>query len=373
MRDPAQPPRTPVPAVILSDARTGSLRIAGLALVDRLVVALHRAGCRPITVVWDQEPPALPGSRALGIAVGLTGVMPPLSGPTVLADAGVLATTDDLRRVRELGGYLTDGKGVALPIGRAEAWRGSVEASLDGECAVPARGVVARVTDDTSAEIAERALWRSMGSPSDGWVDTWFNRPLSRWITKVLVHTRVTPNQVTVGSTAIGLGAAGCFMQGTHDASVYGALLLQAAAMVDCVDGELARVMFKETTAGKWLDLGLDQVVHVAVFATIAAGLARQGSAAPLFWLGLSAVLGALISFGLVVRGWRRLRRQPNPRLERLLDLMCTRDFTVLLLALALVDGLEWFLWMAGTGVHGFWLLVLAFEHRTLGPDRRSP
>lgn len=359
-----------MPAVILGDARTGGMRIAALPLIDRLVVALHRGGCSPVNLALAGDIPDLPRSRALGIPVTRIGGVPALNGPTVMADAGLLVTAGDVRRIRERGGRLADAQGKLLPIGKAEAWRGSIDASIEGEAAVRAEGLAVRVTDEASARAAERALWRSLGSSSDGWVDKWFNRPLGRGLTKLLVHTPVTPNQVTLVSTAIGLAAAACFAQGTHGMNVLGGVLLQGAASVDCVDGELARVMFKETPGGKWLDLGLDQVVHVAVFAAIAMGLANQGSAAPLLGLGLSAVLGAVISFGVVVRGWQRLRRRPNPQLERLLDLMCTRDFTALVLALAMIDRLEWFLWMAGTFVHGFWLLVLLLEQRTAASDK---
>ena len=39
------------PVVLVCDARTGSLEIAGLTVIDRLVVTASRAGCAPITIM----------------------------------------------------------------------------------------------------------------------------------------------------------------------------------------------------------------------------------------------------------------------------------------------------------------------------------
>jgi hypothetical protein len=71
-----------------------------------------------------------------------------------------------------------------------------------------------------------------------------------------------------------------------YSAGIIGAILLQASALIDCVDGEVARIAFRESPMGKWIDITLDQVVHIAVFAAIAFGLWRQGSDARVLWLG---------------------------------------------------------------------------------------
>jgi phosphatidylglycerophosphate synthase len=139
------------------------------------------------------------------------------------------------------------------------------------------------------------------------------------------------------------------------------------------VDGDLARVLFKESTFGKWLDLGGDQVVHVAVFGAIAVGLVQNGQSPHGLWLGLSAVLGAVLSFAVVVRGMRRPPDHPNGLLSRLIDSATNRDFSVLILILAGVGRLGWFLWMTAIGSHLFWMtaLVLQLSSRAEGPRAR--
>ena len=55
------------------------------------------------------------------------------------------------------------------------------------------------VTGDESASAAERALFRSLRKPQDGWTSRWLNRYVSLTLSRWLVKTNLTPNQVSVG------------------------------------------------------------------------------------------------------------------------------------------------------------------------------
>lgn len=353
-----------IPAVIYCDPPIGSIRIAALTLLDRLVVALHRGGCGTIHVVCPGLVPGLRRAGALGIPVQIAATAPQISGPVLVAGCAVLIQPVDVKLILGKDGRLCDSAGVVLPVGVSvglPAASCEVEAALANVPVVRALGVAGRVDDRESAMRMERKLWASLGSASDGVVDTCFNRPLGRVLSKLLIHTPVTPNQVTVVSALVGLASAWFFAQGNYMAGIIGAILLQCSALIDCVDGDIARVVFKESPIGKWLDLGLDQVVHVAVFATLAVGLHRAGVDAPVVWLGVSAVAGAVISFPVVVRA-RRLATAEDTRLEKFIDAASTRDFTALILFLAVIGHLEWFLWLTGITVHIFWVTALVLQ-----------
>ena len=353
----------PIAALILCDPIAGSLRIAALTLLDRLVVALHRAGCSPIRILCPGELPSLQRSTALGISVEVVSAAPAMSGPVLLADCQLLVQPADVLAVIRQRGRLADAAGQPLTLGLVESFvTGEVEGALKGLVPVRAVGVAGRVESRESAVAMERRLWASLGSSSDGVVDTYFNRPLGRFLSKILIHTPVTPNQVTVVSALIGLVSAWFFAQGNYTAGIIGALLLHLSALVDCVDGDIARVVFKDSPIGKWLDLGLDQVVHVAVFATLAVGLSRAGADAPVVWLGISAVVGAVISFPVVVRARRLSNKDLDTKLEKFIDAASTRDFTALIVFLAVISRLEWFLWLTGITVHIFWITALIMQ-----------
>lgn len=353
-----------IPALIFCDPSSGPIRIAAMTLLDRLVIAVHRGGCGPIHVVCSGTLPALNRSTALRIAVQTTTTAPVISGDVLVADCRLLVQAGDIKAVIAQRGRLVTAGGEALPVGMvdgASILASDVEAMLASRPAIRASGVAGRVADAVSAKAMERRLWASLGSSSDGVVDTYFNRPLGRFLSKVLIHTRVTPNQVTVVSALVGLVSAYYFAQGNYQAGIIGAILLQLSALIDCVDGDIARVVFKESPIGKWLDLGLDQVVHVAAFATMALGLHRAAVDAPVMALGISAVAGAVISFPVVVRA-RRLSTAEDSKLEKFIDAASTRDFTALILFLAVIARLEWFLWLTGVTVHIFWITALALQ-----------
>jgi len=190
------------------------------------------------------------------------------------------------------------------------------------------------------------------------------SRPLGRYLSKILIRAPFSPNQVSIVSALIGI-LSGWFFAGGNFIS--GALLLQFSAIIDCVDGDLARVLYKESRLGKWLDLVGDQFVHIAVFAGISFGLARSDPALPALALGTSAVLGTIISFAVIVLFMRRKNGRKSSGVEKLIDATTNRDFSLLVLLLAIAGKLDLFLWMAGLGVHLFWIIAICLQWQDTG------
>lgn len=363
-------------AWVFTDPDRSGLEVASLTVLDRMLVALHRAGYGDISVVHTDRLP-LPRTRradALGIRYVRVSSVPAGSGLVLAARAEVLVQTGDIRRLGSRPGRLVGRGGELLPIGIVEGSAGNWEAALADLPVVPAEGVACRVRDREEAISASRDLWNSLTSSSDGWVDRVFNRPVGRPLARWLSRTWVTPNQISVASVLLGVVAGGMFALGQHAWLIAGALLFQLSAVLDCVDGDVARVVFKESPLGKWLDLVGDQVVHVSVFAGIATGLLARDSTVPAGWLGVIAVAGALLSFGVVLRGMKRSREKGgDQRLARLLDAATNRDFSVLVLILSLADRLEVFLWLAAVGSHLFWMMLAWLQRKAwVTPDRRG-
>jgi phosphatidylglycerophosphate synthase len=359
-------------AVIFACQQWAGLEVAGLTLLDRLIVAVYRAGAGPITIVTSGASlPRLQRTAALGIAFKVETQVPKSPGPALIASADVLVHAAELRRCLVANAALLAPNGRPLPVGVSSSFQRGMDGALDQAPRVRAETVACMVTDLASARAAEAALWRSMTSSSDGFVDKIFNRPCGRPLSKLLVQTPISPNAVSVASILVGVGAACCFGQGQYILAVLGAILFQLSAILDCVDGDLARVLFKESWLGKWLDLAGDQVVHAAVFTGVAVGVYRSGAGAEVLWLGASAVVGALISFAVVVRGMRT-RASGGARLQRLIGAATNRDFSVLVLILAVAQQLKLFLWMAAIGSHAFWVLALSLQRTARPEDRRS-
>ena len=337
-----------VPAVVLCDSTWTRLQVAGLGLLDRLVITLHRAGCAPIIVECSGTEP-LERAQALGIDAIFVPVVPELDTPALIVTGGVLVESRDVERVIQRSGQLISASGTPLP----------VQMSTSDPPPVTAGGVAVAINDRASAEQAERQLWRSLRSNADGLVDRYFNRPVGRILSKALVNTPISPNHVSIVSILIGVASGWLFAQG---AFLFAAIVLQICAIIDCVDGDLARALFKQSALGKWLDLGGDQVVHFAVFAGIGIGVARVNPSVPALALGGSAAIGVLLCFAVVVRGMKMPAERRSQLLGKIVDATANRDFSVLLLILALIGKMEWFLWLAGIGIHVFWMLMLILQ-----------
>ena len=351
------------PAVLVCDARTGSLEIAGLTALDRLVVTAHRAGCAPIFLVGESRL-RLARAEALGIAVTHVrdvSAFEEIREPMLWIESTVLVEVRDLENVVAMSGQLISAESGPLPVGMKVAEPKPIIAGA----------VAMLISDATSAAAAERKLWASLTSSADGLVDRFFNRPLGRPLSKLLVRTPISPNQVSVISILIGLASAWFFARGNFLA---GAVVFQLCAIVDCVDGDLARALFKQSRLGKWLDLGGDQIVHGSVFAAIGLGVARLDPTIPALALGASAALGVLLCFAVIVRALRQPSSLRSPLLNKLLDATANRDFSVLLLFLAIFGRMDLFLWMAGIGIHVFWmaLLVLLSSRATASMSRAA-
>jgi phosphatidylglycerophosphate synthase len=343
-----------VPAILNCVTETAGLQIAGLSVLDRLVVTAGRAGCTPIFLI-AKTAPSLPRACELGIETTLTATMPKLEEPALLIEGGVLIEPADLKQVIEREARLVTADGNPLP----------VKLTVPDAPPVTAGKVAGPVDDAVSAREAARRLWASVGSSADGIVDRLLNRPLGRYLSKILVRAPFSPNQLSIVSTLIGMFSGWLFAAGSF---ISGALVLQLSAIIDCVDGDLARVLYKESRLGKWLDLVGDQFVHLAVFAGIGVGVARTNPASPALALAISAALGVIISFAVVVRFMQRKSGGKSSRLEKLIDATTNRDFSILVLALAVVGRLDLFLWMAGIGVHLFWVIALYLQRQS--PER---
>ena len=108
----------------------------------------------------------------------------------------------------------------------------------------------------------------------DGFYSTFVVRRLSKPLTRAALRLGLSPNAVTLGSFAIGLGAAGAFALGYRWALVLGAVLLQLSLVVDCVDGEVARATRRFSALGAWLDASTDRVKEYLAYAGLAIGAA---------------------------------------------------------------------------------------------------
>jgi phosphatidylglycerophosphate synthase len=104
---------------------------------------------------------------------------------------------------------------------------------------------------------------------TENWLDRVFYRPIGFKIALLLRNTPITPNLVTIIS--IFVGVAGCLLFYPNDAlwiNLIGFFLLVVANILDCVDGQLARITGIKSEIGRILD-GFCGDVWFATFYTV--------------------------------------------------------------------------------------------------------
>jgi phosphatidylglycerophosphate synthase len=346
--------------------------IAGLPLVRRIVLAAERAGFERILV----HPRACPEPRLLaGTAAARLDADTPMASRArlVLVPANVLPQARWLRALREMP---LDPETLAVDSSlTAVVESAGIDEVLRSAQAVDAQDLITALSlrlarasgagdpagrfalgGAAGAPAAEDWLLRSLIKDTEGFMSRHVERRISLAITRRLVGTRITPNQMTLVSLTIGLLGAPFFLSAEPLLQIVGSLLFLTHSILDGCDGELARLKFQESVSGARLDFWGDNLVHVAVFGCMAGGWAMaEASLWPLV-LGALAITGTGASAYLVAHrdGGAAAAGPPG----RLADAVANRDFIYLVLVLACFGRAHWFLIPVALGTPIFMMLV---------------
>ncbi|HUU00029.1 MAG TPA: CDP-alcohol phosphatidyltransferase family protein [Myxococcota bacterium] len=168
----------------------------------------------------------------------------------------------------------------AAAIGKI-AWRAPLKSriNLPGVEIVPGGGLCSRVSNRYELKRAKRVLLDGLRKPVeiDGLVGYHVMRPVTLKIVGLLARTRLLPNHLTIISMLIGLAGAAMVALGDMALAAAGAGLYFAACFFDCLDGELARLKYKHSYLGAWLDTLSDDIQTFFFTGAMGVYLMRQG------------------------------------------------------------------------------------------------
>ena len=170
-----------------------------------------------------------------------------------------------------------------------------------------------------------------METPYDGFVSRHLNRRVSRPVARLLSHTPVTPNQVSVASLGVALGSFFAFAYGQH---IVGALLAQGSSIADGVDGDLARLKSMTSAFGGFMDAILDRYADALILLGLTIWAADDGSTR--VWLaGFWALTGSFA----VTYTRARIEGAPRDLFDRGITSVASRDVRLFIVMVGALSG----------------------------------
>jgi phosphatidylglycerophosphate synthase len=316
---------TRIAALILSDPRNDTV-FAGMGLTERAVrtaaragaAHIHIAGARPaditlagtlrqrgISVTWNlsEKQPFASAPRAGKLLVVRAGTIAEPRAVKALSaldvndgDAVLMVDQSEMtyRRVQVAGGRVTsvfaDGNasslGIALMSDSAveqvrhartlhEALHrltrlGRLRARSNSGCFVKKLSGDAEV-----AQVEAEYLRQTSGGDREGFFTKQIRRfsiPLSR----ALLMTSATANQITIAGFMLSVLAGICFFQWGYWSGLAGAVAYYVSMICDCSDGEVARARLSDSKFGAWLETVTDYLSYFVVFGAIVSGDVRH-------------------------------------------------------------------------------------------------
>lgn len=149
------------------------------------------------------------------------------------------------------------------------------------------------------AKYAERLLLRATRSKGDGIIARTINRRVSNRISKVLLKTPITPNQISTLNLGLSLFTAWLVSLGTPITTIIGGLLFQMASILDGCDGEVAIIKLRDSRFGARIDTVTDQLSYIAFVIGLTVG-AYNATGNP-YTFAVTSILIVLLLFTLNV------------------------------------------------------------------------
>jgi len=117
------------------------------------------------------------------------------------------------------------------------------------------------------------------------YLDLFFYRPLAFMLVKIIYPTNIKPNQLTITAIFVGLISGFVYATGLPNACIYGSILFMLYNIIDCSDGQLARLKKNGSHAGRIIDGIADYLATAAVFIGLGVGHADHSYSIGLWWL----------------------------------------------------------------------------------------
>ncbi|HKG53083.1 MAG TPA: DUF4202 family protein [Anaerolineales bacterium] len=152
------------------------------------------------------------------------------------------------------------------------------------------------VDDEAALQKAKQSIIQQLFKPTDGPVSRHINRRLSVKISAYLAQYDVSPNLITLASFILAVLSGIFFFFGGYQNILVGGILAQLSSILDGCDGEIARLKFKGSDFGKWLDRVLDRYADGFIILGMTHALWLSTNNEYIWLLGFLALIGTSLN-----------------------------------------------------------------------------
>jgi phosphatidylglycerophosphate synthase len=103
-------------------------------------------------------------------------------------------------------------------------------------------------------------------------IDLILYRPLAFLLVISIYHTKIKPDHLTLAAMTMGIAGGCLYSFGTHSTCIIGAIFYILFNILDCSDGQLARIKRNGSSIGRLLDGIADYIAAIAVYIGIVIG-----------------------------------------------------------------------------------------------------
>ena len=127
---------------------------------------------------------------------------------------------------------------------------------------------------------------------SEEYADLFIFRPLGHLVVKIIYHTNLTPNQISLLSVLSSLTAGVLYAVGIKWSWIAAACFYFFYCVLDCVDGQIARLKGTGTKTGRIVDGVADYAAHFVLYIGLIVAMIRMKASFPLPFLPESNISG---------------------------------------------------------------------------------
>lgn len=151
--------------------------------------------------------------------------------------------------------------------------------------------------------VAEKSLAETIRHRTPGPIAKYINKRISLPISLFLAKIWVSPNSITAFNILIGL-FSGVFVADGHSYKIilFGAILFQLASIIDGCDGEVAKLTFRCSKFGQYVDSLSDNLSLGSFMAGLIAGYWRGTHSPVAFFVGAIMLATTAITFYWMIR-----------------------------------------------------------------------